>query len=108
MAYTAETPNLPDKALMAAAACMAALVVTPFLEHGPAALSIGLAAAGLACAGWGVVRQRAAHAEVQQEATSAHRALEELEDRLDLDAARKAMKEPGLIHWEKVKQDLGL
>ncbi|TDP80894.1 methyl-accepting chemotaxis protein [Aquabacterium commune] len=83
MAYTAETPNLPDKALMAAAACMAALVVTPFLEHGPAALSIGLAAAGLACAGWGVVRQRAAHAEVQQEATSAHRALEELEDRLD-------------------------
>lgn len=83
MAYTAETPNLPDKALMAAAACMAALVVTPFLEHGPAALSIGLAAAGLACAGWGVVRQRAVQAEAQQEASSAHRALEELEDRLD-------------------------
>ena len=83
MAYTAETPNLPDKALMAAAACMAALVVTPFLEHGPAALSIGLAAAGLACAGWGVVRQRAVQAEAQQEASSAHRALEELEERLD-------------------------
>ena len=48
MAYTADTPNLPDKALMAAAACMAALVITPFLDHGPAALSIGLAAAGLA------------------------------------------------------------
>jgi len=83
MAYTAETPNLPDKALMAAAACMAALVVTPFLEHGPAALSIGLAAAGLACAGWGVVRQRAVQAEAQQEASSAHQALEVLEDRLE-------------------------
>lgn len=34
--------------------------------------------------------------------------LAELEDRLDLDAARKAMKEPGGIHWEKVKEDLGL
>ncbi len=83
MAYTADTPNLPDKALMAAAACMAALVITPFLDHGPAALSIGLAAAGLACAGWGLVRQRAVHAGARQEITDAHRALEELEGRLD-------------------------
>lgn len=83
MAYTAETPNLPDKALMAAAACMAALVVTPFLDHGPAVLSMGLAAAGLACAGWGVVRQRATLAEAKLEASSALRALEVLEERLD-------------------------
>lgn len=35
--------------------------------------------------------------------------LEQLEDRLDLAAARKAMKEGGpSIPWEKVKKDLGL
>jgi prevent-host-death family protein len=34
--------------------------------------------------------------------------LQELEDRLDLAAARKALKEPGRIPWEKVKKDLGL
>ena len=31
-----------------------------------------------------------------------------LEDRIDLEAARRALKEPGLISWEKVKEDLGL
>ena len=35
--------------------------------------------------------------------------LEAIEDRLDLDDARKIMKKPGrLIHWEKVKAELGL
>lgn len=34
--------------------------------------------------------------------------LEELEDRADVEAAREALKEPGSIPWEKVKQDLGL
>ena len=34
--------------------------------------------------------------------------LEELEDRLDLEAAREALKEPGSIPWEEVKADLGL
>ncbi len=34
--------------------------------------------------------------------------LQELEDRIDLAAARKALKEPGRIPWEKVKKDLGL
>ncbi|MBI5481084.1 MAG: type II toxin-antitoxin system prevent-host-death family antitoxin [Deltaproteobacteria bacterium] len=35
--------------------------------------------------------------------------LEELEDRLDLEAAREALREPGPnIPWEKVKRDLGL
>lgn len=34
--------------------------------------------------------------------------LEEIEDRIDIDAARKAMKESGSIPWEKVKKDLGL
>jgi prevent-host-death family protein len=34
--------------------------------------------------------------------------LEKLEDRMDLEAARKALKEPGTIPWEKVKADLGL
>jgi prevent-host-death family protein len=34
--------------------------------------------------------------------------LEEIEDRMDLDAAREAMKEPGTVSWEKVKKDLGL
>ncbi|WP_375212401.1 methyl-accepting chemotaxis protein [Aquabacterium sp.] len=83
MAYTAETPNLPDKALLAAAACMAALVITPFIDHGPAALSIGLAVAGLACAGWGLTRQRVVRALDRREVDEAHRALAELEARLD-------------------------
>ncbi len=34
--------------------------------------------------------------------------LQELEDRIDLAAARKALKEAGRIPWEKVKKDLGL
>jgi len=34
--------------------------------------------------------------------------LEALEDRIDLAAARRALKEPGRIPWEKVKKDLGL
>ena len=34
--------------------------------------------------------------------------LEEMENRLDLEAAREALKEPGAIPWEKVKKDLGL
>ena len=34
--------------------------------------------------------------------------LEDLEDRLDLEAAREAIKEEGTIPWEKVKAELGL
>jgi prevent-host-death family protein len=34
--------------------------------------------------------------------------LEEMEDRMDLEAAREAMKEPGTIPLEQVKQELGL
>ncbi len=34
--------------------------------------------------------------------------LEELEDRLDVEAAKKALKEEGTIPWEKVRSDLGL
>lgn len=34
--------------------------------------------------------------------------LEEMEDRMDVEAARKALKEKGRIPWEKVKKDLGL
>ncbi len=37
------------------------------------------------------------------------KALEALEDRLDLEEARKIMKKPGrLIAWKKIKADLGL
>lgn len=36
------------------------------------------------------------------------RVLESLEDRIDLEDARKALKEKGAIPWEKVKADLGL
>jgi len=34
--------------------------------------------------------------------------LEELENRMDLEAARAALKEPGTIPWETVKKRLGL
>jgi prevent-host-death family protein len=34
--------------------------------------------------------------------------LEEIEDRIDLDSARKALKESGSVPWEKVKAELGL
>ena len=34
--------------------------------------------------------------------------LDELEDRVDLDAARKALKEKGTLPWEKLKKQLGL
>lgn len=34
--------------------------------------------------------------------------LEDVEDRLDLEAARKALKEKGTIPWSKLKAELGL
>lgn len=34
--------------------------------------------------------------------------LEDIEDRIDLEAARKALKESGSVPWEKVKAELGL
>jgi len=34
--------------------------------------------------------------------------LEALENRVDLAAAKKALKEPGRRSWQKVKADLGL
>jgi prevent-host-death family protein len=34
--------------------------------------------------------------------------LEALENRIDLAAARKALKEPGRRRWDKVRADLGL
>jgi prevent-host-death family protein len=34
--------------------------------------------------------------------------LEQIEDRMDIEAAREAMKERGTVSWEKVKKDLGL
>ncbi len=34
--------------------------------------------------------------------------LEELEDRMDLEAAKAALKEEGTIAWEKVKAEMGL
>ncbi len=34
--------------------------------------------------------------------------LEELENRMDIEAAHEALKEKGSIPWEKVKADLGL
>jgi antitoxin (DNA-binding transcriptional repressor) of toxin-antitoxin stability system len=34
--------------------------------------------------------------------------LEQIEDGMDLEAAREAMKEPGTVSWEKVKKELGL
>jgi prevent-host-death family protein len=34
--------------------------------------------------------------------------LEALEDRMDLEAVREALKEPGSIPWEQVKADLRL
>jgi prevent-host-death family protein len=34
--------------------------------------------------------------------------LEEIEDHIDLEAARKALKESGSVPWEKVKAELGL
>lgn len=33
---------------------------------------------------------------------------EEAEDRRDVEAAKKALKDPGTIPWEKLKSDLGL
>jgi antitoxin Phd len=34
--------------------------------------------------------------------------IEELEDRIDLDLARKALREKGGIPWRKMKKELGL
>jgi prevent-host-death family protein len=34
--------------------------------------------------------------------------LEALEERIDVEDAKKALKEPGSVAWEKVKADLGL
>lgn len=36
------------------------------------------------------------------------RLLEELEDRFDLEAARKALREPGSVSLEALKKELGL
>ena len=36
------------------------------------------------------------------------RFLEELEDRIDIEEARKALEEPGSIPWEEAKARLGL
>ena len=36
------------------------------------------------------------------------RLLEEFEDREDVKAAREAMREPGTVPWEEVKESLGL
>lgn len=36
------------------------------------------------------------------------RFLQEVEDRIDLDEARKALDEPGSIPWETLKQALGI
>ena len=34
--------------------------------------------------------------------------LEELEDKLDLEAAQEALQEPGTVSWESVKASLGV
>jgi antitoxin Phd len=34
--------------------------------------------------------------------------LQALEDKIDLAAARKALREPGTVPWEKIKAELGL
>jgi prevent-host-death family protein len=34
--------------------------------------------------------------------------LQALEDKIDLAAARKALREPGTVSWEKLKAELGL
>lgn len=34
--------------------------------------------------------------------------LNRLEDRVDLEAIKEALKEPGMIPWEQVKKELGL
>jgi hypothetical protein len=34
--------------------------------------------------------------------------IEELEDRLDLSAARKAFRETGTVSWEKLRAQLGI
>jgi prevent-host-death family protein len=34
--------------------------------------------------------------------------LEQLEDRMDLEEARKRLKEPGRIPWKEIKERLGL
>ena len=34
--------------------------------------------------------------------------LEAIEDRIDIEDAREALKEPGTVSWEKVKAELGL
>jgi PHD/YefM family antitoxin component YafN of YafNO toxin-antitoxin module len=34
--------------------------------------------------------------------------LEDLEDKFDLEAAQEAMKEPGIVSWEDLKEKFGL
>ena len=36
------------------------------------------------------------------------RMLQDLEDRIDLETARKRLKESGAVPWKKLKKDLGL
>jgi PHD/YefM family antitoxin component YafN of YafNO toxin-antitoxin module len=36
------------------------------------------------------------------------RLIEEAEDRIDVEAAREALAEPGSTPWEKIKEELGL
>lgn len=36
------------------------------------------------------------------------RLLEQIEDRIDIDEARRALAEPGTVSWEDLKAELGL
>ncbi len=34
--------------------------------------------------------------------------MDQLEDQLDIEAAREALKEPGTVPWEQIKKEFGL